>query len=62
MNPNGFTEPVIPGLARNPEVHHRIPVFAGMTRLSAAFNRLTARHQKRKFPAPKIPISPITIK
>ena len=38
LNQNDLTESVIPGLTRNPEVHHWIPAFAGMTWLSFAFD------------------------
>jgi len=33
MNQNDLSVSVIPGLTRNPEVHHWIPAFAGMTRI-----------------------------
>ena len=38
MNQKNPTDPVIPGLTRNPEVHYWIPAFAGMTWLSIVFN------------------------
>ena len=34
MNRTDGSESVIPGLTRNPEVHHVIPAFAGMTWMS----------------------------
>ena len=44
MNQNDLTESVIPGLTRNPEVHHWIPAFAGMTYwdLASVFYRFNA--------------------
>jgi len=38
MNQNDPTESVIPGSIQNPQVHHWIPAFAGMTGLSFLFS------------------------
>ena len=37
MSRNDLTKSVIPGLTRNPEVHHWIPAFTGMTWMLFAF-------------------------
>ena len=42
MNLNNERDFVIPGLTRNPGVHHWIPAFAGMTVVPPCFRR-TAR-------------------